>query len=159
LIITVASTGQFVDVLEGPTCGDDKFNWWKIRVPVAGFTYTGWVADAQPGGNDWLISEDTLSAPVCAAPLSLPIGSHAFVNYTDHIPKSLRSGPSTNSQLIASLLDGIGFEVLDGPICADGYNWWHVSILSRPDVTGWLAEGGPQGYWITGPSLLPTRPR
>jgi hypothetical protein len=159
LILTVSSTGQFVDVLEGPKCGDDLFNWWKIRVTVVGVSYTGWVADAQPGGNDWLISEDALNAPVCAQPLPLAIGVHAFVNYKDHTPKNMRSGPSVNTQLVATLLDGIGFEIIGGPICAEGYNWWQIRILSRPDVSGWLAEGGPQGYWITSPDMGPTRPR
>ena len=42
---------------------------------------------------------------------------------------------------------------------AEGYNWWQIRILSRPDVTGWLSEGGPQGYWITSPDMGPTRPR
>ena len=53
------------------------------------------------------------------------------------------------SVLIATLIDGIGFEILGAPICADGYNWWPVRILSRPDVQGWFAEGGPINYWIT----------
>jgi hypothetical protein len=124
-----------------------------------GVEYTGWVADRQPGGNDWMIAEDTLNAPVCAPPLALAVGAHAFVNYTDHTPKSLRTGPSTNAELIASLLDGIGFEIIGGPFCAEGYNWWQVRILSRPDVSGWLSEGGPASYWITSPSIGPTRPR
>jgi hypothetical protein len=158
LVITVASTGQQVDVLEGPQCGDDTYNWWKIRVIVVGVLYTGWVADRQPGGNDWLISVDVLNAPVCARPLPLAIGSHAYVDYKDHIPKNMRSGPSTDTQLVATLLDGIGFEVIGGPICAQGYNWWQISILSRPDVTGWLSEGGPQGYWISPLNIGPTRP-
>ncbi len=159
LVLTVASSGQFVPVLEGPTCGADLFNWWKIQVTVENVVYTGWVADAQPGGNDWMISEDALNAPVCAPPLPLTIGSDGYVNYTDHKPKNLRSGPSNESQLVATLLDGIGFQIIAGPVCADGYNWWQISILSRPDVTGWLAEGGPDAYWIQSPSMGPTRPR
>jgi hypothetical protein len=159
LILTVASTGQYVDVLEGPSCGEGSYNYWKIRVTVVGVSYTGWVADAQPGGNDWLISEDTLNAPVCASPLPLTVGMRAYLDYKDHTPKSLRSGPSTSAQLVATLLDGIGFDIIGGPICAGGYNWWQITIASRPDVSGWLAEGGPQGYWINAPAAAPTRPR
>lgn len=156
LVLTVASTGATVDVLEGPTCADG-YNWWKIRTTVLNVEYTGWVADGQPAGNDWLISEDALNAPVCDSPLELSVGMQAYVNYKDHIPKILRRGPSTNAELVATLFDGIGFTIIGGPFCAEGYNWWQVSILSRPDVTGWLAEGGPANYWIS-PIAIGDRP-
>lgn len=147
LVLTVAPTGALAEVLEGPQCGDG-YNWWRVRVVVLDVAYTGWMADAQPGGSRWLRAEGEADAPVCAPPLNLAIGSRAYVDYADRIPKNMRALPTEAGELVATLLDGIGFEVIGGPVCAEGYNWWQIRILSRPDVSGWLAEGGPQGYWI-----------
>jgi hypothetical protein len=149
LVLTVASTGSLADVLEGPVCADGV-NYWRVRVTVVNVSYTGWVADASADGTPWLQDEFFLATPVCVPPLPLSIGGRGYVNYRGNSPKSLRSAPSINAGLIASLLDGIGFEIIGGPVCAaDGMNWWQVRILSRPDVTGWIAEGGPGNYWIS----------
>jgi len=149
LVLTVAPLGSLAEVLEGPSCVGG-FNWWRVRVVVLNVIYTGWAADAQTDGNPWLEDEFARTEPVCAPPLSLAVGSRAYVSYKGNLPKSLRAAPTINGELIATLLDGIGFEIIGGPVCAqDGYNWWQVRILSRPDVSGWLAEGGPANYWIT----------
>jgi hypothetical protein len=148
LVITVAPAGSFVDVLEGPVC-ISGLNYWRVRATVVNVNYVGWVADASSSGTPWMQAEFFMATPVCAPPLALGIGSRAYVSYKGNSPKSLRAAPSVNAELVATLLDGIGFEVIGGPVCgADGYNWWQIRILSRPDVTGWLAEGGPGNYWI-----------
>lgn len=44
--------------------------------------------------------------------------------------------------------------VTDGPVCADGFNWWRVLGLGNP---GWVAEGRPDldlGYFIFAPDIL-----
>jgi hypothetical protein len=148
LVLTVAPAGSLVEIVDGPECGGG-YNWWQVRVVVVNVLYTGWAVDGNAGAF-WLQGEVTGDTSVCAPPLaSLAVGTQAYVDYNDHSPKSLRAAPDNEATLIASLLDGIGFEIIGGPICADSYNWWQVRILSRPDVSGWLAEGGPQGYWVT----------
>lgn len=148
LVLTVASLGSLAEVLEGPSC-IGGFNWWRVQVTVLNVVYTGWAADTESDTTPILEDELARFEPVCAPPLNLGVGSRAFVNYKGNNPKSLRAAPSINGALIATLLDGIGFEIIGGPVCAsDGYNWWQIRILSRPDVSGWLAEGGPANYWI-----------
>jgi hypothetical protein len=149
LVLTVAPAGTMANVLEGPICAAG-INYWRVSVIVVNVLYTGWAADMATDTTALLEDEFARQQPVCAAPLNLGIGSKAFVNYKGNSPKSLRAAPSINGQLIATLLDGIGFEIIGGPVCAkDGYNWWQIQILSRPDVSGWLAEGGPANYWIS----------
>jgi hypothetical protein len=149
LVLTVAPLGSLADILEGPTCVGG-LNWWRVSVTVVNVVYTGWVSDAKPDGTPLLEDEFARDKPVCAPPLTMGVGSRAYVNYKGDSPKSLRAAPSINGELIATLLDGIGFEIIGGPVCAsDGYNWWQIRILSRPDVSGWIAEGGPANYWIT----------
>lgn len=149
LVLTVVPTGSWIDILEGPLCSEG-FNYWRVQAVVLNVLYTGWVADGGQDGTPWLQDEFFLATPVCAPALSLSVGSRVYVRYpAGGDPKNLRAAPSTDATLIASLLDGIGMEIIGGPACAyDGYNWWQVRILSRPDVTGWIAEGGPGNYWI-----------
>lgn len=149
LVLTVAPQNALLTVLEGPTCAEG-YNWWKISVTVVNVVYTGWVADGQPGGEDYLVSlAASVPTPVCYSPTDLVVGGQGYVNYDDHTPKNLRAAPDENAELIATLFDGIGFEVIGGPACSGGLNWWEIRILSRPDVSGWIAEGGPGNIWLT----------
>lgn len=148
LVLTVAPTGELVTVLEGPVCAGN-YNWWRVQVVVVNVQYTGWVADRGTDGTPYVEDEFTVDAPVCGRPLNLTVGGQAYVNYKDDELKNLRAAPALNATLVASLLDGIGLEVLGGPVCNDGYNWWQVRVLSRPEVSGWFAEGGPAAYWLS----------
>ncbi len=156
LVLTVAPAGTVVDILEGPVCGEG-YNWWRVQVVVLNILYTGWVAEGERGAGDlYLEPQGFVPTPVCAPPLPLPAGMTAYVEYQrDESPKNLRVAPGLNAEIVATLIDGIGFEILGEPICADGLNWWPIRILSRPDVAGWFAEGGPVNYWITPRRPLP----
>jgi hypothetical protein len=140
LVLTVGPAGATADVLEGPVCADERY-WWRVRVSVLGVSHIGWMADTGEG-LALLADPEKLNQPVCDFPRKLEIGSQAYVNYkAGESPKNMLSGPGTNYSIIATLLDGLGFEIVSGPICAaDGYNWWQIRILSRPDVSGWFAD-------------------
>ena len=55
---------------------------------------------------------------------------------------NLRFGPSTSETIIAKLQPGEYVEIIDGPASAEGYTWWRVSLLTRPDaaIEGWVVE-------------------
>lgn len=38
------------------------------------------------------------------------------------------------------------FTVLEGPLCLDGFNWWHVTYN---DLDGWMVEGQGSEYWTS----------
>jgi dipeptidyl aminopeptidase/acylaminoacyl peptidase len=82
---------------------------------------------------------------VCAgAPASrLVIGSQGRA--TPGSPTNIRSTPSTRGTFVGQLLEGQIFDVLDGPICADGYAWWEIDLEG---MAGWAAEGQPREYWM-----------
>lgn len=77
-----------------------------------------------------------------APPVRLGVGMQGQV-ITDE-PLRLRDIPG--GEVITRLPAGITFEVIGGPTCLDGFNWWEVS-LSTSSV-GWLAEGDSQDYYI-----------
>ena len=120
LVLTVVPSGSFVNVLEGPVCANG-YNYWRVQAVVVNVLYTGWVADGQTDGTPWLQDEFFLATPVCAPPMRLSVGSQAYVNYKGNSPKNLRTAPSINAALVATLLDGIGFEVIGGPVCGQGW--------------------------------------
>jgi WD40 repeat protein len=58
----------------------------------------------------------------------------------------VRALPGKQNKLLGQLELGSVFQVLEGPVCADGYNWWHVQSNS---VVGWTAEGADKEYWLS----------
>ncbi|MCA0455151.1 MAG: SH3 domain-containing protein [Chloroflexi bacterium] len=142
LVLTVAPMDSVALVLEGPRCANG-YNWWRIQVTVLDVVYTGWAADGFEGAA---LLEDPNAVPTetCYSVKNLRTGLTGYVQYIDEIPKNMRVAPDLQSEVAATLLDGIGFTIIGGPVCADGYNWWQIQILSRPDVTGWFAEN-----WIS----------
>ncbi|MFN8448703.1 MAG: SH3 domain-containing protein [Anaerolineae bacterium] len=166
-VITVIQPGMQIVVVDGPRCFEG-LNWWKVRVLYGNTTalVDGWIAEGYPDG--YFVQGLTVSgdfAPTCLTALRLHSGTRAAVTYRDGVPRRLRAEPSTSGAVIAELLDGIEFEVInDQRVCADGYNWWQVRIVAT-GLTGWLAEGVPGNYWFEvlinwrwdRPTRIPTR--
>lgn len=50
-----------------------------------------------------------------------------------------------SSEVLAVIPGGAVFEILDGPVCSGGYNWYQVSYNG---VTGWVTEGYAGDYWL-----------
>lgn len=83
--------------------------------------------------------------PNCpGAPLPrLTVGAQARVLPGD--ANNVRDLPSRAGALVGSIPGGEAFSVLDGPACADGFNWWQVEY---GDLFGWTVEGSGTEYWI-----------
>jgi hypothetical protein len=60
-------------------------------------------------------------------------------------PNNVRSDASRGAELIGAIPGGEAFDVLAGPTCADGLNWWQIQY---GDVTGWTVEGIGSEYWV-----------
>lgn len=148
-VIEVAPLDAEVPVLAGPVCADG-LNWWRIRVPlIGGGSVEAWVAEGYPGA--YFLQPDPASlpptAPFCFRSLRVGAGTRAAVLRLNNIPLSLRAEPGANAPLVASLLNGVAFDVTGPSVCADGFNWWPVRVVGGSSPTGWLAEGTPGNYW------------
>lgn len=147
LVMTVVPLGSLIDVLRGPVCAG-QINWWQVRVPFGNTTIVGWVGEGYPE-NYWLETElpTPTPTPYCPRPLRLDLGTRVGIVYDDAIARSLRAAPSRSAVLVERLIGGVALELIGGPLCADGYNWWQVRIVTT-DITGWVAEGRPGAYWF-----------
>ena len=147
LIMTVAQHDSLIEVLRGPVCADN-LNWWQVRVAFGNASIVGWVSDGYPE-NQWLETERPTPTPTpyCPRPLRLDLGTRVGVVYDDAIARSLRAEPSRSGALVERLVGGVALELIGGPVCADGYNWWYVQIVTT-NIVGWVAEGRPGDYWF-----------
>jgi hypothetical protein len=55
-------------------------------------------------------------------------------------PLSLRTSPSRSVPAVTQLRTGDYFEIVDGPLKAEGLTWWKVKDISYYDAIGWVAE-------------------
>jgi hypothetical protein len=65
---------------------------------------------------------------------------------------NVRKSPGKDAELVGKIPAGAIFDVVDGPECADGFNWW---LVSYKDVFGWTAEGASDQYFLQ-PYIPPT---
>ena len=59
----------------------------------------------------------------------------------------LRSGASTSNEEITVLEAGTTLQILEGPVCENGLNWYRVTVVAT-GVEGWAAEALGQAYYI-----------
>ena len=99
---------------------------------------------------------DDLAAPnECAntPPTRLTVGGNARVAFTDGSVLNVRT--EANGDILATqLAEGTQVSVLNGPVCAGGYNWYMIQPANG-EVGGWSAEGVVGEYWLE-PALIIT---
>lgn len=152
-VLSLLPANTPMNVRGASQCVDDV-HWWPVWVPSgSGLFAEGWVAqsdDGQPLVEP--VGVTTAGASnVCAPPYyRLAEGVRAVVTYRDSQPKNLRAEPSRNAAIVNQLIEGIAVDLLDGPVCNDGLNWWQVRVVGSPETVGWMAEGGTAagGYWL-----------
>ena len=87
-----------------------------------------------------------------APPSRVTAGMRARITYTDGTPLRLRESPT--GSVIRNIEEGVSFDIIGGPTCASGYTWWQ--IRQDDGITGWVAEGDIDGYFIEPMPSSPT---
>lgn len=72
-------------------------------------------------------------------------GYGATVLFTDGRPINVRQAPSRDGARVGQLAEGSAVQVLEGPTCTDGINWWRIEAEA---VSGWIAEGLDGEYFV-----------
>lgn len=81
----------------------------------------------------------------CAKSLEPRLLVGGFGRVTSGNSNNVRDAVGTSGQLVGQIPGGDTFEVLDGPICAEGAYWWQVHYS---DFAGWTAETQDMNYWL-----------
>lgn len=84
------------------------------------------------------------------SPTRLAVGGLGRVLGTT--PNRVRAEASLSGGQIGALESRVIFDVLDGPVCADGVQWW---LVESGSIRGWTAES-VNGNYLTEPVLAPT---
>lgn len=137
--------GATFDVLDGPFC-DGGLLWWQVSYGEL----TGFTAE---GNRDTYFVEPVSANQATAIPASDPAGCPfesrlragglAYVNSTT--PLRMRDQPSTQGREIRQIQNDQAMQVLEGPVCAEGYAWWQVTYK---EATGWTVEGSADGFFL-----------
>ena len=155
-VITNASAGLTARITGASVCGSG-YRWWPLEVTVANILYSGWVVQSLPSGN--VIGTELLNiAPAadedpnniaCGPAAPLAIGGRARLRFTGETLKALRVQPSQFAEIINTLPSGVQVEILRGPVCFRGINFWYVRVFGGSvSPEGWLAEGDHLGRFL-----------
>ncbi len=60
-------------------------------------------------------------------------------------PNNVRNQPAASGDRVGEIPAGGEFAIMDGPVCADGFNWWQVDYNG---LVGWTVEGSGSDYWL-----------
>ncbi len=160
--VALSSTGQTAAYV-----GDEGVYIWREGQPgkIAGtepaggdpaaavvWGVTGWRMSAQavvsvPTGGPTPTQAQTPAAPPSdfecpgAPPPRLAVGAQGRV--TPGTPNRMRAEPG--GRYLRDIPAGGVFDVLEGPVCEDGFVWWKVRYRS---VEGWTVEGRGDEYWL-----------
>jgi hypothetical protein len=80
----------------------------------------------------------------CVPPLPFAIGDQIVLRAGVNV----RNIPSLNGAVVAYFDLPVRVRVAEGPVCANGFNWWRVTGIREP---GWVAEGRPDNYLLRFP--------
>ncbi|CAN5616352.1 hypothetical protein BH23CHL5_BH23CHL5_13590 [soil metagenome] len=126
-VLETLDEGTSATVVAGPSTADE-LDWYQIELADG---VNGWVA------GSFLALVDTAPEEQDLGDISFPIGSFVFVNAEQ---LNLRADASTESEIVQTANDGEVASVLDGPVVADGFTWFQVSLGSgETAVEGWFA--------------------
>jgi hypothetical protein len=129
---------------QGPVCADG-WNWWH----VSGSGEPGWVVEGKPGRYflQTVIDPNTTN---CAAPLdTIAVGGQIRAITGSRV----RQTPDNSAFVLTVVLSRMQLTVIDGPRCFGGLNWWKVRApygSTSATVEGWVAEGYPGRYFVSG---------
>ena len=111
--------GMPLTVLDGPVTADG-YGWYLVQ------------ASAEMG-QGWVAGEFVVASPGVSATFGL--GETVMINGDE---LNLRDAPTIDGGVVAQLAIGTEVTITDGPIPADGYNWYQIG-LAGTDGDGWVA--------------------
>ncbi len=142
VVLAWMPAGSLFSVLPDSEC-INGLGWRKVSY----YGTVGWTPESQ-GSTYWVEPYGVIIYPPTPQQTCLPT-PNLLSGYTGMVrtglPNRLRSQPSQNSSILATMAAIDTFIVIQGPVCAQGINWWQVNYRG---VIGWTAEGQNGQYWL-----------
>ena len=118
-ILEKLERGTLVRLLVGPR-KFDGYAWWRVRDDNGN---TGWAVER-------VEDEQTLQLALLTEQIAIVATGAEKLN--------LRAEPATNAQRVAQLEDGTSVTLLEMPVVAGGFRWWH--LRTDDGVEGWAVD-------------------
>ena len=92
-----------------------------------------------------------------ALPPRLTVGQQGVVAVAEGFFLNVRAEPSRAGAEVVRLARGEVVDILDGPTCVEGFNWWEIGQFN---LRGWVAEAAGRDYLLDpfDAAALPTLP-
>jgi len=130
--------------------GDWQIIWAGSNQPQS--TLQDWTQLAQsyedPTG---IIDRDATPTQPPPVPAFRQVGMEIQIYVPEDGYLNLRDNPTTNSNVVTLLESGTRGVIISGPVEAEGYIWWEISIANR---TGWVVEELPDSLALIPPQLI-----
>ncbi|HLU08167.1 MAG TPA: SH3 domain-containing protein, partial [Oceanobacillus sp.] len=96
-------------------------------------------------------ANDCIGSPSPTRVVRVPMAMRVGVG---GVPNRIREAPDPGARMITQAPPGSPFQVIGGPVCdtTQFLRWWEVQWN---DVTGWMAEGVADRYYIEDPNAPP----
>jgi|GEM_PF-3430159 len=151
--------GAEFTIVDGPRCASG-ISFWLVDYNQT----QGWTAEGRdteyfitPGGIPEVVAVNiTPIAPATPQATAIPtfvcggVQSRLYVGLTAQVtpgfPNNLRAQPGESGQYLGEIPPGFPFEIVGGPQCNSGLQWWQVNYQG---TIGWTAEAGSvDDYWL-----------
>ncbi|MCC7449905.1 MAG: Ig-like domain-containing protein [Anaerolineae bacterium] len=120
---------------------------WSVSVPnPPNALHYDQLTITDQGASQPVQAPQTVTCPGTPA-TRVGVGDVVVVTPDDPTPLRIRQTPGLKGVIVGQGRPGTQFNVVDGPVCTDGYLWWKL-VSADGSLTGWGAEGDASGYFI-----------
>ena len=139
IIVGTIPGGAVFTVLAGyaPQCADGM-QWYYVSYNGL----IGWTAEGQ-NGVYWVEPVTQNDPNVCG--FSTRLHTYAWARVTPGLPNNVRAEPAIGARWLGRIPAGATFQVINGPVCANGILWWQANYNG---LIGWTGEGRTGTYWL-----------
>jgi len=129
---------KFHSYFDSPEQAYFDIAWVGFDAPVGPFKPWAQLAEPVYAPTPQPFDLSITPTPIPTPPPLFQVGQTVTVQTIDGEILNLRTQPTRDSDILIYLEDDTRLELLEGPVVAEGYNWWRVRL---PDgLEGWVVE-------------------
>lgn len=135
-VVDQLAAGIELEIVGGPVEADG-FTWYEVEVTAEGGN-SGWVvADFLDGIPEPAAEETPTPASTPESTSGGAFASGDLVVTTENDVR-IRAEGNLGGEIINAFPAGTEYEITGEPVDADGYTWYPVTLVSDPEISGWI---------------------